>query len=178
MKRNVWVFGLLAGAVIAAGMIASAVIFIRSNNFSAGNMAMGYAIMIAAFTFVFAGVKNFRDRYNYGMITFGQAFRLGIGITMIASTVYVLVWMVEYYFFFPDFMDRYAEHMIATAKAGGAAQDEIARQTAEMDRYKEMYRNPLFVILLTYAEIVPVGLLITLITALVLKRKAPSQATA
>jgi hypothetical protein len=73
--------------------------------------------------------------------------------------------------FMPDFMDKYSEHMIAKAKESGASLSEIDKQTVEMGKYREMYENPLFVVLFTYAEILPVGLLITVISALILKRK-------
>ena len=90
---------------------------------------------------------------------------------MIASTIYVLAWLVDYYLFVPDFMDKYAAFVLKEAKADGLSASEITEKTNEMESYKEMYKNPLLVVLLTYAEILPVGLIVSLISALILKRK-------
>ena len=106
-----------------------------------------------------------------GLITFGTAFRVGLYISLIASTMYVGVWLIEYYFFMPDFMDKYADHVLKSAQASGISQVELDKKVLEMQGYKDMYKNPLFVILLTYMEILPIGILITVISALILKRK-------
>ncbi len=134
-------------------------------------MLAGYAAMILSFSLVFVGVKNFRDKQNDGIISFGKAFKIGFLIALIASTMYVIAWMIDYYFFIPDFMDKFCSQAIASSKASGASQAEINAQTAEMDTYKEMYKNPFGVILLTYMEILPVGLVVSLISALILKKK-------
>lgn len=175
MKKNVIIFGLISGLIITAMMIGSTVACYRNENFE-GNMVIGYAAMIVAFSFIFIGVKNFRDKYNGGLITFGKAFRVGLYITLIASTMYLLVWLIEYYFFIPDFMDKYTAHVLRQAEAGGATQGEIDQKAAQMASYKEMYKNPLFVVIFTYLEVLPIGLLISLISALLLKRRPKPEA--
>jgi ethanolamine transporter EutH len=172
MKKNVLVFGLIAGVIVSGFMAVT--IGTSSGNHDSNDMLLGYAAMLVALSFVFVGIKNYRDKYNEGLITFGKAFKIGILISLIASTLYVITWMIMFHFFIPDFMDKYAEHMLRQAQESGASAAEIAAKTSEMNSYKEMYKNPLMVILLTYAEIVPVGLLVTLVSALLLKKKTRS----
>ncbi len=169
MKKNVITFGVISGLIVSTFMLVSVALCYDSNDFQ-GSMIIGYAAMIVAFSFVFVGIKNFRDKYNNGVITFGKGFKIGLYITLIASTFYVIAWLISYYGFIPDFMEKYSDHVIKNLQESGASQIEVEKQIAEMGKYKEMYKNPLFVILLTYAEILPLGLIITLISALILKR--------
>lgn len=171
MKKNVLVFGLIAGLIVTALMIGSVMLCYKNDNYE-GSEVIGYAGMIVAFSFIFIGVKNFRDKYNGGIISFGKAFKTGLYITLVASTLYVVAWLIQYYCFFPDFMDKYTAHVLKQAQAGGASQLEMSKKTTEMTSFKEMYKNPLFVVLMTYMEILPVGLVVTLISALILKRKS------
>ncbi|MBE9463212.1 DUF4199 domain-containing protein [Dyadobacter subterraneus] len=173
MKRNIIVCGLIAGAIVSTMMITSANLCYKSGDFE-GSMVLGYASMILAFSLIFVAVKNFRDKFNGGRATFLEAFKIGLYVSLIASSIYVLVWLVDYYLFVPDFMDKYSATMIQHAKEGGSTPAEIKDTVAEMDSYKEMYKNPLFVILLTYAEIFPVGLVVSIICALILKRTTVS----
>ena len=85
--------------------------------------------------------------------------------------MYVISWLIDYYYFIPDFADKYAAHAIEKLKADGASQAEIIRQSAAMESFKTMYKNPLINILLTYSEVIPVGLVVSLISALILKKK-------
>jgi ethanolamine transporter EutH len=172
MKRNLIVFGGMAGLVISIFMVVTTAICYRSGEFNA-NMLVSYAVMLIAFSFIFVGIKNYRDKYNNGTVSFGKAFKLGISIALIASTMYVLIWLIDYYCFFPDFMEKYTTHVLKDAKANGVTGQELQEKTAQMASYREMYKNPIFVILLTYMEILPLGIVITLISALILKRKYP-----
>lgn len=171
MKRNVWVFGLISGLLIT-GMMLYSVAKIQRGDHLGGNDVLGYAAMIVAFSFIFVGIRNFRDKYNQGIISFGKAFRIGLLITLVASTLYVAVWLVSYYIFVPDFMDKYTVCVLNDAKADGATQLQLTQKAGEMASFKEMYKNPLFVILITYSEVFPIGLIISLISALILKKKA------
>lgn len=134
-------------------------------------MLVGFASMLLAFTFVFIGIKNYRDRYNGGAITFGKGFQIGLFISLIASTIYVITWLVEYYFFLPGFMDHYSAIMAQKAQAGKSSPAELAEKLAEIEKNRQLYKNPVWVVLFTYMEIFPVGLIVTLVSALILKRK-------
>ncbi|MDN3586306.1 DUF4199 domain-containing protein [Pedobacter aquatilis] len=167
MKKIVLVFGLISGVIVSSLMLVNMIN--HDKNFES-SMIIGYASMLLAFSFIFVGVKSFRDKHNEGIITFGKAFRIGLFITLIASTMYVVVWMFYYYLFIPDFMDKYTAQMLLEAKKNGATAAELAVKSSEMAGYKEMYKNPLYVVLLTYSEILPIGLIISLISALFLKK--------
>lgn len=168
MKKNTLVFGLISGLIASSMLIATAIKCYQEKDFE-GNMILGFTIMIIAFAFIFVGIKNYRDQFNNGLISFWKAFKVGLFIAFVASSIYVLVWLIAYYAFIPDFMEKYTAHEIAAAKNLPAV--EMQKKVADMNFYTEMYKNPIYVVLLTYMEIFPVGLIITLLSALILKRK-------
>ncbi len=174
MKKLVLVYGIIAGLIVTGMMAFSTGYFCAKGDFE-GGMIYGYSAMIIAFSMIFVGIKSFRDKHNGGTINFGKAFKIGLFISLIASTIYVIGWLINYYCFMPDFMDKYAAVMLAKAKSSGISADELAKKTADMAKMKEWYKNPLFVILMTYVEILPVALVVSLISALILKRNTPKQ---
>jgi hypothetical protein len=172
MKRTVGIYGLLAGAVVSAFMTITMLSMAKDDTVHTGalSMVIGYLGMLLAFTAIFVALKSYRDKQANGIISFGKAFGMGLLITLIASTLYVLTWALVYTNFLPHYMDQYCAAMIEQAKAslsGAALQDKIA----EINQAKEFYATPGGFILFTYAEILPVGILVSLIAALVLKRK-------
>jgi uncharacterized membrane protein len=98
-----------------------------------GNMFIGFTAMILAFSLIFVGIKKWRDDQNAGSLSFGQGFLIGLYISLIASTMYVVSWMVEFHFFMPDFMEKLTAHTLEQAKAAGATVSEITRKKAEME---------------------------------------------
>lgn len=172
MKKNVLVFGFIAGLVVSLIMAISMITYSKHPELEMGSGAMiiGYLSMLLAFSFIYVAVKNFRDKKNNGFISFGKAFLIGLFITLIASTMYVVVWAFVYHNYMPDFMDKYATHMLESAKTTSSPA-ELQEKTAEMARYKELYKSPVFFTLMTYAEILPVGLLVSLITGLILMKR-------
>jgi Protein of unknown function (DUF4199) len=173
MKKNIIIYGLIAGIVVSIPMLFMA----NSTTNATGNvdfdksMLIGYTSMLIAFSLVFVGIRNYRDKYNGGVIRFGKAFTIGMMIVLIASTFYVVAWLVDYFYFIPDFAEKYAGHMLDKLKASGASQIEIDMQTKEMANFAKLYKNPLYNAMMTYAEVLPVGLIVTLISSFILKRK-------
>ena len=172
MKKIVITYGLIAGVIVTAFM-AYGVYSLNKNPDYEGSMILGYTGMLVAFSFVFLGVKNYRDKQNQGIISFGKALKIGALISLIASTIYVGVWLIEYYCLYPDFMEKYTDTMIKKLDTTTLTAAEIKAKTDEMLMYREMYKNPVWVILLTYAEVLlPIGLLVPFISAAILKKKA------
>lgn len=170
MKKNILIFGLIAGLIASSMLIAMTITCYNSNKFE-GNMLLGYTFMLIAFSFVFVGVKNYRDQFSGGTISLGKAFKIGALIAFIAATVYVIVWLICYYLFLPDFMDKFIAHTLNDLKTKGTDAVKLKEQMSSMEFYKEMYKTPFGVILLTYMEILPLGLVISFIAALILKKK-------
>jgi len=171
MKKNVIVFGLIAGIIVSVLMVLSISRCYNDPNLE-HSMLIGYASMVLAFSFIFVGIKNYRDKYNDGLITFGKAFKIGLYISLIASSIYVVVWLIDFYVFIPDFMDRYVAQALREAKAKGTSAAELTKMAKELATNQELYKNPIMVVLFTYMEILPVGIIVSLVAALILKRKA------
>ena len=173
MKKNIIIYGLIAGIVVSILMLSSVnyLSHCEGNVDYDASLLIGYASMLIAFSLVFVGIRNYRDKYNEGVISFGKAFKIGTMIVLIASTIYAVAWLIDYFFFIPDFMEKYSAHMLDKLKASGASQIEIDKQTKEMASLAGMYKNPFFNAMMTYVEILPVGLIVTLISSLILKRK-------
>jgi hypothetical protein len=174
MKKIVITCGLISGFITTSWTLSFMLVAGGNSDtdFESGTI-YGYASMILAFSLIYVGVRNFRNKHNGGVISFGKAFRMGLYITLIASTLYVVAWLVTYYCFMPDFGKVWSEHVLKTARASGASAAVIAQKTAEMADFDKMLKNPFINALMAYSEILPVGLVATLITAFILKRKRP-----
>ncbi|SRR5690349_8989684 len=172
MKKIVLTFGLLAGGVLVA-MMAITLPFLLNGKMDSGvSEIVGYSSMVLAFVLVFFGIRTYRENAGAGTITFGKAVQVGLLITLIASACYVVAWEIIYFNFLPDFADKYAAMSLEKMTRNGASAAEIAAATKQMDEFKVMYKNPLFNVGMTFMEVFPVGLLITLISAAILRRKS------
>jgi len=169
MKKIVITFGLISGGILVAMMVAT-VPFIDRIGFDKG-IVIGYTTMVAGFLMVFFGIRSYRDNVADGNITFGKAFAVGILITIIACVCYVVAWEIIYFNLMPDFLDKYAQHMVEKARAAGDSQQMIDAQIQEMKNFKTMYDNPFINAAFTFIEPFPVGLIITLISSAILRRR-------
>src|SRR5687768_1802404 len=169
MKKTVLTFGLISGAISSALMMAF-LPFIDQIGFDRG-LILGYTAIVLSFLLVFFGIRSYRENIGAGQISFGKAFSVGILITLISSLIYVIVWLIVYFNFMPDFFDKYTNYMIANVRASGASAEQVAREVENINNMKALYTNPLFNAAFTFLEPFPVGLIITLISAAVLKKR-------
>jgi hypothetical protein len=172
MKRTVLTFGLISG-VLSAGMMLAVVPFADRIGYEKGEI-IGYTTIVASALLVFFGIRSYRQNVAGGRLTFGRGFAVGILITLISNFCYVAAWEVAYFKFMPDFADKYAAHMIERAKASGATDEKIEKSKQQAQQFREMYRNPAINVAMTFAEVFPIGLGVTLLSAAILRRKAPA----
>lgn len=170
MKKTVLTFGLISGAVSAVTMLA-AVPFADKIGFDKGEI-LGYTAIVLTALITFFGVRSYRENVGGGRMTFGRGFAVGILITLISSACYVGTWEIVYYKLMPDFSEKYAAHMVERAKASGASQQKIDEQLRQAKQFKQMYDKPAINAALTFMEVFPIGLGVTLLSAGILRKKA------
>jgi hypothetical protein len=170
MKRTVLTFGLISGLIISVLMGGS--LLLADKIGSGHSMVLGYAIMVASFLPIYFGIRSYRDNILAGQISLGRAFACGILITLIATVCYVVMWEVLYFNFMPHFMDSYFAAQIHEVQSAGLDSATTAAQVGAIQHSQQLYQNPLVNMAYTFMEPLPVGLLITLISAALLRRNA------
>lgn len=174
MTRIILVYGVLAGAVIIASMILTIVLH------AGHSMLLGYTIMLAALTLIFVGVKRYRDVERGGVIGFLPALGVGLGIALVASVIYVAVWEIYMWTTGYSFFADYAKSVIDAKRAQGATPAELAALSAQMQEMGRQYAQPLYRMMTTLIEILPVGVVVALISAVLLRMRGflPARAAA
>lgn len=160
MLPSILLYGALAGLILLPFELMVAFDVPGSHG-----MLIGYTVMLVALSMVFLGVKRRRDRVGGGVIGFWPAFGFGLAISLVAGIFYVISWEVAMAASGADFIGDYARMIVSDAKASGASPEKIARIAAEMEQMRASYANPLFRLPMTFMEIAPVGLLVSLVSA-------------
>ena len=175
MRKIILTFGSIAGLVIIGSIILGALLA-RSESTKFSEL-VGYLVMIVALSVIFVGIKRYRDRELGGVIKFGPALLLGLGISLVAGVVYVVSW--EVYLSVTDyaFIHEYTQAIIEAKKAAGLSGEDLDALVASMNTMRQKYANPLYRLPMTFLEIFPVGLLISLISAAVLRKSDVMPAT-
>lgn len=168
MRKIVLTFGLIAAGILSATML---ITMLWSNIGFDNGLAIGYTTMVVAFLMIYFGIRSYRDNVAGESLRFGRAFKVGFLIMLIGVAGYVATWEVIYYKFVPDFGDKYAAHAVEKAKRSGKSDAEVAELSKKMAAFRDSYRNPVVNVAFTTLEPLPVGLVLTLVSAFALSRK-------
>lgn len=131
---------------------------------------LGYASMIVSLSFVYFGIKHFRDHENNGTVTFGKALFIGTLISLLAALAFGILYMLYIKYINPDFLTEYYEVAVAEMKES-LASDEFEERLAEMESEKELFSNIWFNFLVMSLTVFIIGFIISLISSLMLQRK-------
>jgi hypothetical protein len=168
MLRRVLTYGTVAGAIVGVPL-SGLTIAMNGHALTSYGTYIGYTLMLIALSTVFVAIKRHRDEDLGGVIKFWPAFGLGLGISFVAGIFYVAAWEVAVAVTHSDFAGTYANALIEQEKAKGVTGEALAKFTAGMERFKAQYKNPLYRLPMTFAEIFPIGVLVSLISAALLR---------
>lgn len=168
MRKIVLTFGLIAGVILS---VLQSLPFLvpGSHDFDRG-MIYGYAAMVLSLLLIYFGVRSYRDQVGAGTIGFWKAFQVGMLIFAVTGLCYVVMWEILYRTVASGFIAEYGAHALEKARAAGATEAQIALQESEMAEFAVLYANPLVRAGFTFLEPLPVGLVLSLVTAGLVRR--------
>jgi Protein of unknown function (DUF4199) len=174
MRKVTIIFGLIAGVTICIfsffimALCENGTITFDKSDF------IGYGSLIIALSMIFFGIKSYRDNYQNGAIKFGKGLQVGLLITLVASLIFAAV-SETHYQIDPEthvaIMDKHADYQISRMREKGISPAEIDQKVKETADLKEMHKNPVIRFGITLVIILPVGIVITLFSAAVLRRR-------
>ena len=169
MLRKIFVFGSVSGLTVGIGL--SAVIVATTGNGMSNEtgMAIGYSMMLVALSLIFVAIKRHRDEEGGGVIRFVTAFGLGLGISTVAGIVYVCAWETVMAVTEIDYMANHIAASVEAERAKGVSGEALTRHIAELEAFRVRYTNPLFLLPIRFVEVFPVGVLVTLVSAALLR---------
>jgi len=174
MKKVVLTFGLISGALIFGFVFLSATLCEQGIVPLDRMEIIGYTSMVISLSMIFFGIKSYRDNYGNGKITFWKGMQIGVLISLIASVFY-FAGGAAYNAANPGFVDcfsaKFAEHETEKMKSQGRSQEEIDKTIGQTRDLFKMMENPFIAFAIFFVEIFPIGVLISVISAAILRRK-------
>lgn len=168
MLNRILIHGLTAGLIVGVPLFALTVL-VGGPLPDPWGVVLGYLTMLIALSVVFIAIKRRRDTELGGVIRFWPAFGMGLAISLVASICYVIAWEAALAVTGIDFAGDYARSLIEQKRAAGMAGAELDAFVAGLETFKQQYANPLYRIPMTLTEIFPVGLLVSLVSAALLR---------
>jgi hypothetical protein len=173
MKKIVLTFGLISGGILSAMMLATMPFHDAIGNDAA--LVLGYTTMVLAFLLIFFGVRSYRDNVAGGRVGFMKALGVGALIALVASACYVATWEAVYFGGKSDYIEKYQARELEKMRQSGASEAQLTAKQEEMQKFAEMYKNPLFNAALTLLEPLPVAVVFALVSAGILSRRRKNE---
>ena len=115
---------------------------------------MGYVSIFLSLSFVYFGIRHYRDKVNDGIVSIGKAITIGVVISLLVGVGIGIADFIYTKFIDPNFFANYEQMLIDQVR-----EDEIIKMTSGT--------AALFMI----ALVTVIGFIISLISALILQRK-------
>jgi len=165
MKKIALITGTIIGVLLTTNSIIHMNLMYSNPDYQ-GNDVLGYTTIFGLFSMIYFGVRYYRNKFLDGNIQFSKAFKMGVLVCFIASTIYVVVGLLNMYLFMPDFLEVFVDNIIRNTPP-----EEVEAKRIELESLVAMYENPLLVLLISYMEVFPFGIIVALISALLVKTK-------
>ena len=164
MKKIILIYGAISGLIVIG-------VNTLSLDNGLGDVWLGFLVMFIALSSIYVGIKQYRDQHLGGQIQFSTALMVGLGISLVASIVYVAIWEIYSYATNYVFIEHYTNAQIELARSSGLSESELAKAISDAQILRLQYASPLFRLPMTFVEIFPVGVLISIISSALLRIK-------
>lgn len=131
---------------------------------------LGYASMIISLSFVYFGIRHFRDQQNNGTINLKKGLLLGVLISLLTALAFGSLDMIYIKFINPDFLAEYYSATIEKLQST-LPPDEFKLELAKMESQKELFSSPIMNFFIMFLTVFIIGFIISLISAFILQRK-------
>jgi hypothetical protein len=166
MIRTIVLYGLAGALVVGAFMVAGSLTWANGGQAPPENgVAVGYLTQLVALTAVFLGIKHHRDVALGGVIKFFPALGIGLAISAVAALGWVVGWEIVLAMSNIDFPAMMKEQMLAQAQARGASEAELQKIAADAASFAQLYMTPPIRWSISFIEMFPVGVLVSLVAA-------------
>lgn len=160
MKNVVLRYGIVSGCVLIFTGIMNWLFVAKQFGYTPSEV-VGYASFFIALMAVPLGIKYYKENLNNGFITMKDSFKIGLGITGIASLVMFFYSLIYFKVFGDEFMEWY-ESSVSVEEW-----KNIESQMASMPDYM---MTPWFRSLVMLITVFFIGFIITLISSLVIPK--------
>lgn len=168
MKNIAIKYGLIGSAVMMLGVMLPFWIYGEDMELGAGEV-YGYASMILSLTAIYFGIKQYKSELDE-KLSFKKAFIFGTFVNFVAALAFGVFSFVLYAWIMPDFLQTYLDHSIAMVEADTSlSAEEIKVEVAYINEGKALWLSPAFGGLLMFSTVFPIGLIMTVFSALALK---------
>ena len=168
MKQTVLKYGLYG---LVTGMLCFLAAILLGNGLSySAQEIIGYATMVASLSFIFFGIKHYRDKVNNGVVSLGKAVVIGLLISILVGVGVAIADYIYTTVINPDFANEYLETTLKTMETT-MNPEEFQKKKVELTQQMEAYGGSGFMAFLMFFTVVLIGFVLSLISGLILQRK-------
>ncbi len=167
MKKTILRYGGFSVIFMVLFFLLEMLIFSEKKDFRVQEIFGWIGIFISTI-FIFFGIRYYRDQYNDGNLSFGKGLKVGLLILLMPSLAFG-IFNVIYVMLNPDFMDTYYNYQVTQLKESLPA-GEAALKIQAMEKDKEMWMSPAVQFFGMFASVFLVGVIVTVISTLILRR--------
>ena len=135
---------------------------------------VGYLTMTLSMVFVFFGIKHYRDQVNNGSLSFGEGLKIGLLIALGPAVFFSLFDLLYVKVINPGWTDEYYGHYVQEATKSTPA-SELPDKLKQIKDQREFFDNPVMLFLVMFVTVFIIGLIVSTISALTLRRQRKIQ---
>lgn len=171
MKRIIIKYGIITGVILTLFMIFYYTIFYAILKENSEYCSLGLAGLLGSFCVSFFGILEYRDKVNNHFISFKKAFYLALMISLVGILIYLVYFTFDYHFMHPSLLESEIAFQSRPERVEQLSKLKDHAVIERIAEYKENYKKPLYFVFYTTIDLIPFGVFLSLISALLLKRK-------